>query len=161
MAEIEFQILKPKDQTTFQLIANWYSNEWNIPIETTIQRLETVTTDNSQFQILLTRDGAPISTAGLYNHVGLIDKEPRFKIYNHWLALVYTIPSKRYRGYGALLCEDIQSYSKSLGLNAIYLFTDTAEQLYKRLGWVKMERLKMAERNIVVMKKDLLNNFLH
>jgi N-acetylglutamate synthase-like GNAT family acetyltransferase len=157
MAEIEFQILKPKDQTTFQLIANWYYSEWNIPIETTIQRLQTITIDNSQFQILLTLDGVLISTGGLYNHVGLIDKEPRFNIYNHWLALAYTIPEKRHQGFGALLFERIQNQSKSLGLDIIYLFTDTAEQLYKRLGWVEMERLNIGARTIAMMKKELLN----
>jgi N-acetylglutamate synthase-like GNAT family acetyltransferase len=158
MADVQFHILKPNDEPLFQLIANWYFSEWNIPIEKTIQRLETITTDHSQFQIVLTLDSVPISTGGLYNHVGLIDKEPRFNVYKNWLALVYTIPNKRHQGYGAILCEHLQNHSKNLGLDAIYLFTDTAEQLYKRLGWTEMERLNIGERNMVVMKKDLLND---
>ena len=40
----------------------------------------------------------------------------------------------------------------------MYLFTDTAEQLYQRLGWTDMERLAMGDRNVVVMKNDLLND---
>lgn len=144
--------------TTFQLIADWYLSEWKIPIDKTIQRLRTITTDNSQFQILMTLDGTPISTGGLYDHVGLLDKEPRLKIYKNWLALVYTIPDKRHRGYGALICKHIQDHSKNLGIDTMYLFTDTAEQLYKRLGWNEMERLSMDSRNIVIMRKELRND---
>jgi GNAT superfamily N-acetyltransferase len=158
MDKIEFQMLQPNDLTTFQLIAGWYLSEWKIPIDKTIQKLQTITTNNMQIQVLMTLDGIPISTGGLYNHVGLIDKEPRLKIYKNWLALVYTIPEKRNKGYGALICKYIQGHSKNLGLNTMYLFTDTAEQLYKRLGWTIMEQLKIGDRNVVVMKLDLLND---
>jgi GNAT superfamily N-acetyltransferase len=106
----------------------------------------------------MTVDNIPVSTGGLYNHVGLLDKEPRLKIHKNWLALVYTTPNKRQQGYGALICKHIQDHSRSLGLDTMYLFTDTAEQLYQRLGWTDMERLAMGDRNVVVMKKDLLND---
>jgi GNAT superfamily N-acetyltransferase len=122
------------------------------------QRLQTVTADNSQFQILMTLDGIPVSTAGLYDHVGLLDKEPRFKIHKNWLALVYTIPDKRHQGYGTLICKHIEGLSKKMKLDTLYLFTDTAEQLYIRLGWTEMERLSMGERNVVIMKRDLKND---
>lgn len=158
MSKINFHIVQPNDLITFQLIADWYLSEWKIPIDKTIQRLQTITADKSQFQILLTVDGIPISTGGLYNHVGLLDKEPRLKIYKNWLALVYTTPDKRHQGYGALICKNIQDHSKNLGLDTMYLFTDTAEQLYKRLGWTEMERLATGDRNVVIMKKDLLND---
>lgn len=156
MTKIDFQILQPNDQTAFQLIADWYLSEWKIPRDKTIQRLHTITADNSQFQIFMTLDGTPISTGGLYDHVGLLNKEPRLKIYKKWLALVYTIPDKRHQGYGTLICNYIQDISKEIGLDTIYLFTDTAEQLYKRLGWTEMERVNVGDRNLVIMRKDLL-----
>jgi GNAT superfamily N-acetyltransferase len=158
MTKINFQILQSNDQPTFQLIADWYLSEWKIPRDKTIQRLQTITADSSQFQILMTLDGIPISTGGLYDHVGLLDKEPRLKIYKNWLALVYTTPDKRHQGYGALICKHIQNHSKYLGLDTMYLFTDTAEQLYKRLGWTEMERLATGDRKVVIMKKDLLSD---
>lgn len=158
MTKIKFQILRPNDQATFQLIAGWYLSEWRIPRDKTIQKLHTIAADNSQFQILMTLEGTPISTGGLYDHVGLLDKEPRLKIYKNWLALVYTVPDKRHKGYGALICKHIQEQSKSLGVDTIYLFTDTAESLYKRLGWTEMERLAMGDRNVVLMKKELSND---
>lgn len=158
MAKINFQILQANDQTTFQLIAEWYFSEWKIPIEKTTQRLPVITSDNSQFQVLMTLDGIPIATAGLYNHVGLLDKEPRLKIFKNWLALVYTVPEQRHKGFGALICEKVEEHSKTLGIDSLYLFTDTAERLYKRLGWAEQERLAMGERNVVVMKKELQDN---
>src|SRR5690606_35689003 len=105
MTKINFQILQLTDQAIFQVIADWYVSEWKIPRDKTIQRLQTITSDNSQFQVLMTLDGTPISTGGLYDHVGLHDKEPRFKIHKYWLGLVYTIPEKRHQGYGTLMCK--------------------------------------------------------
>jgi GNAT superfamily N-acetyltransferase len=101
----------------------------------------------------MTLDGVPISTGGLYHHVGLLDKAPHLKVYKHWLALVYTIPKQRNQGYGALICQRIQHHSKSIGIDKLYLFTDTAERLYRRLGWAEIESLSIDSRNIVVMEK--------
>lgn len=155
MTEIKYRIIKPDDNEYIGLIAESYFKEWVIPIDKTIQRLQSSTADQSQFQVLMTLEGIPISTGGLCNHVGLLDKEPRLKIYKNWLALVYTTPDKRHQGYGASICKYIQDHSKKLGLQTMYLFTYTAEQLYKRLGWTVMETLAMGQRTIVIMKKEL------
>ncbi len=155
MSDIKFKILEPNDHETIQLIADWYFNEWNITKDNTIKKLTAIAFDNSQFQVLMTLDGEPIGTGGLYNHVGLIDKEPRFNIHKNWLALVYTVPNKRHQGFGALICNFIQDYSKKLGVRQMCLFTDTAERLYQRLGWDELEKISLGERKIVVMKKDL------
>jgi GNAT superfamily N-acetyltransferase len=155
MSGIKFQIVQPGDNKALQLIAEWYLSEWNIPVNKTIERLKTITADDSQLQALMTLNNVPVTTGGLYNHVGLLDKEPRFRIYHNWLALVYTTPGMRHQGFGALICSYIQNYSKKLGMKEMYLFTDTAESLYERLGWHQVERLSLGQRNIVVMKKDL------
>jgi N-acetylglutamate synthase-like GNAT family acetyltransferase len=153
MTNIQFDIVRPNDQAIIQLIAAWYLSEWKIAIDMTTQRLQTITPDNSQFQILMTLDGTPISTGGLYHHVGLLDKAPHLKVHKHWLALVYTTPKQRNQGYGALICQHIQHHSKSIGIDKLYLFTDTAERLYRRLGWAEIESLSIDSRNIVVMEK--------
>jgi predicted GNAT family acetyltransferase len=69
--------------------------------------------------------------------------------------LVYTLPEYRGRGYGAMLCEEIQGRSKELGTKQLYLFTHTAESLYKRLGWEELERIALKGKDIAVMKKEL------
>jgi GNAT superfamily N-acetyltransferase len=98
-------------------------------------------------------DDLPIATGGIYNHVSLLDKEPRFREHKHWLALVYTVPEFRGKGVGADLCGYIEQHAQTLGLEQIHLFTHTAERLYKRLGWQELERLRAGEKDIVVMQK--------
>src|SRR6218665_3802700 len=126
MGVIDFKIVQPANRQAMLLIAGWYFSEWHIPVETTMEKLQAVTEDSRQFQVLMLLDGRPISTGGIYDPVGLLDKEPGFKIYKKWLALVYAIPEKRGRGYGAAICRYIQSHSKFLGFETIHLFTDTA-----------------------------------
>jgi GNAT superfamily N-acetyltransferase len=155
MTEINYQLIKPGDKEHIELIADWYLSEWNIPIETTIEKIKKLSADNYQFQVLMTLDNKPIATGGLYNHVGLLDRDPKFKIYKNWLALVYTEPENRGKGFGPLICNTIQDHAKVLGLKDIYLFTHTAENLYKRLGWQQLERLVLGGKDIVVMKKEL------
>ena len=155
MNEIKYQIIKPDDNKYIELIAEWYLSEWNIPIQTTIEKTKKLSAENFEFQVLMTLDNKPIATGGLYNHVGLLDREPRLKIYKNWLALVYTKPDIRGKGLGALICNNIQDYSKDLGLKDIHLFTHTAENLYKRLGWQQLERIVLGGKDIVVMKKEL------
>jgi GNAT superfamily N-acetyltransferase len=105
--------------------------------------------------VLLTIDKIPVSTGGLYNHVALLDKEPRFNIYRNWLALVYTIPEKRRHGFGAMICNYIQQHAKELCIKEMHLFTDTAERLYSRLGWNKLEQTALGKRKITIMEKQL------
>jgi N-acetylglutamate synthase-like GNAT family acetyltransferase len=155
MLDIKYKIIAPDDNENIRLIADWYLREWNIPVQTTIEKTKKLSADNYEFQILMTLDNEPIATGGLYNHVGLLDREPRLKMYKNWLALVYTKPDNRGNGLGALICKHIQDHSKNLGLKDIYLFTHTAENLYKRLDWKQLERLALGGKDIVVMKKEL------
>jgi GNAT superfamily N-acetyltransferase len=155
MTDTEYIRINPGDIEHAQLIADWYLSEWNIPVQSTHERIKNLSPDNSEFQILMLHNNKPVATGGLYNHVALLDREPRLKIYKNWLALVYTKPKFRGTGLGALICIYIQDYAKSLGLKEIYLFTHAAENLYKRLGWQQVERLSLAGKDIVVMKKEL------
>jgi GNAT superfamily N-acetyltransferase len=155
LKNIEFHIVQAGDNAIFQTIADWYLQEWKIPTENTFRKLELITSDALQFQAIVKVDSEPVATGGLYNHVGLMEKEPRFKIYNNWLALVYTRPEHRKSGYGASICKFIQEQSAKRGINEMYLFTDTAKSLYSRLGWTELEKVSMGNRNVVVMKKNL------
>lgn len=155
MPEINYQIIKPEDTKNIELIADWYLSEWNIPKQTSIEKIKKLSAHDFEFHVLMTLDNLPIATGGLHNHISLLDKEPRLNIFKNWLALVYTKPEFRGQGLGALLCNHIQDISKGVGLKDIYLYTHTAENLYKRLGWLQLERLALGDKDIVVMKKEL------
>ena len=155
MDDINFKILHPADQHAFALIADWYYSEWNIPNNTTMEKLQIITANKDQFHALMTLNEEPIATGGVYNHVGLLEKVPHLKAHEKWLALVYTIPQKRGMGYGTAICNFILHYAKISGIEKMNLFTDTAEPLYERLGWTVTERLTVNKRNITVMEYAL------
>ena len=155
MNNISYQRIKPDDKKLIELIADWYLEEWNIDKEKTIQQISTFPDNGTPFQIIMTLNDIPIATGGIYNHVGLQDIEPKFKVLDPWLALVFTKNGHRRKGYGALLCEQIQETAKNMSIKEIFLFTHTAETLYKRLAWQQLERINLKGRDIVVMKKEL------
>lgn len=155
MSQYSYVNVAQKDLKTIQMIAEWYSSEWNIAKETTVQQIANFPTSGVPFQIVMKADNMPVATAGLYNHVKLLDFESGFSKYGPWLALVYTTSENRNKGYGTLICKQIEEISSNLGLKKIYLYTSTAEKLYKHLGWEEMERLTIQSREIVVMEKEL------
>lgn len=152
---IVFKRIAPDDTDLINLIADWYFNEWNIDKEATIKRFSAFPDSHRPFQMVMMLDGIPIATGGVYDHVGILDAEPRLNVYQPWLALVYTLPAYRGKGFGALLCKEIQARAKSIGTDMLYLFTHTAESLYKRLGWEELERIALKGKDIAVMKKEL------
>lgn len=153
--DIRFQFVTPEDTTDIQLIAEWYASEWKIPQETTIDKLRQLPSGNHQFQVLMSLNDIPVASGGIYNHVGILDKVPHLNAHKHWLALVYTLPEFRKQGYGAMLCNYIQEHARVLGLKELYLFTHTAENLYRRLGWEQSAGLQVGGKDIVVMRKLL------
>lgn len=153
--DIRFTLLEPEATSHIDRVAEWYASEWQIPAQQTRERLARLNSGDTQFQVLMSVDGLPLATGGLYNHVGILDKFPHLAVHRHWLALVYTLPAHRGRGYGALLCADIESKARERGLKELTLFTHTAESLYRRLGWQQAERIHAGEKNSVVMTKRL------
>ncbi|WP_164714211.1 GNAT family N-acetyltransferase [Chitinophaga rhizosphaerae] len=151
MDNIRLRALGPGDTEMIGLVAEWYNEEWNLPLQKTRENLLAVCAGGSQFQAVLTVGGRPVATGGVYHHVGLCDRVPRFRQYRHWLAMVYTVPMFRNQGYGAQLCRYLQDMSAEKGMESLYLFTDSAERLYAHLGWDVMERLETGGRNLVVM----------
>ena len=155
MDKIQYHIVSPAENDRIRQITDWYFSEWKIPILETVQRLTSITADPLQCQVLLIVNGLPVATGGLYSHLGLIDKVPGFNVYRNWLALVYPTPGQRKKGYGAMVCKHVETHAQAMGIEKIYLFTDTAEHLYRRLGWTELQRLPIGVRNIVVMEKKL------
>lgn len=153
--DVQLHKLLPDNTHLIQQIAAWYHNEWKIPVEKTVQNLETITAGSDQIQVVLLINEVPVATGGVYHHVGLLDRVPRLNIHPHWLALVYTLPEHRNKGLGAKLCRYLEDYYRDQQAAALHLFTDTAEKLYTRLGWEVMERLETGGRNLAVMQKAL------
>jgi GNAT superfamily N-acetyltransferase len=151
-----FQKIAPSDTEFIDQIADWYHREWQIEREITYQRLRSLPESGIPFHLIMFVDGKPIATGGIHHDVRLIKIDSRFKKYDPWLALVYTVPEFRKKGYGEMLCKKLESMSLEMGLNEIFLYTTTAESLYRKIGWTLIERIDYMGCECAVMKKSLL-----
>lgn len=153
--EMSFHRIKPGDTGYIRLIAEWYQAEWGMDPAGTIRKLQQMSAQTGEFHFLFSINNEPVATGGVHHHVGILDKIPALCEYKHWLALVYTVPSKRHQGLGSQLCTILENHAASLQISELALFTHTAENLYKRLGWSTFQRVKLPDKKIAVMKKKV------
>jgi GNAT superfamily N-acetyltransferase len=154
---LEFAYLRDR-QDAIPEICKWYLAEWSMPEERTRKILSKRLGTDVPFQTVCLLDGRPVGTAGLYESVGICRAEARFRVLRPWLALFYTQAEFRGRGIGAWMCTRMDAEALRLGLDRYYLYTLTAESLYRRLGWTEMERVHYRGKEAVVMFKDLTAN---
>lgn len=145
--------LDPRDEVSILKIADWYLNEWNTPVEKTIQRLVNQPDDNTLFQAILKVDEKLVATGGLCNVVNIYSKHPELERFKPWIALLYTQQEYRCRGLGQKMLDFIEQSAKDIGLNRIFLYTFSAESLYKRNGWKEITRVDYKNHDTVVMEK--------
>lgn len=153
-------IIKQLDSTNKKLInkiANWYFNEWDTPIEKTVSRLLNQPNDDVLIHIVLFLNGEAIGSGGICTKVNLLSTHERFRQFNPWIALVYTEEKYRSRGFGKMLMDQLDNHAREIGLSKIYLYTATAESLYKRCGWTEIERIIYKGQDTVVMEKEILS----
>ena len=72
-----------------------------------------------------------------------------------WLAGVFVLPDWRGKGIATQLIKRAMDEAKRLRLRDLYLWTPSAESLYRRLGWREVERLHYCNTDIVVMKLSM------
>ncbi|MBC3273417.1 GNAT family N-acetyltransferase [Pseudomonas sp. SWRI81] len=69
-----------------------------------------------------------------------------------WLAGVYVKAEDRGRGVASQLVNRVVEEAAALGVPELYLYTDTSQSLYARLGWQVVEELIYEDLPVVVMK---------
>lgn len=153
--KIAIRKLGPNDKNSINQIAHWYFNEWNTPIEKTIQRLSSQPNDDTIFQAALTVNGKLVATGGLCNEVNIYKKHPELNRFKPWVGLLYTQREYRNKGLGQKLLGFIEQFAQEIGLNRIYLYTFTAESFYKSCGWSGIEKVDYKEHDTLVMTKDI------
>ncbi|MDX1617202.1 MAG: GNAT family N-acetyltransferase [Balneolaceae bacterium] len=153
--EITIEQVDPGDGTLIRLIARWYLREWDAPVGKTVRRLSGQPDEDSLFHLVLRLDGEVVATGGLFNEVNIYNVHPRFRRYRPWVGLLYTREEFRGRGFGGMLLNEIEHRAQELGLSRLYLYTFTAESLYKRCGWTVMDRVPYKGHETAVMKKSI------
>ena len=72
-----------------------------------------------------------------------------------WLGGLFVIPEWRNRGVGTMLMHRATEEAGRLSVSQLYLWTHTAEALYRKLGWQVVERSNYFGKEAVVMQIDL------
>jgi GNAT superfamily N-acetyltransferase len=138
------------------MLAKWHWEEWghlapNRPLEQWIERMaDRVNRDQIPLTVIAFEEDQPVGLASLV----IYDMDTR-KDLSPWLAGVYVAPAFRGRGHGAALVTAIEEYGVKLGVETLYLYTNTAQGLYEKLGWSEIEREPYRGREVVIMQKDL------
>ena len=72
-----------------------------------------------------------------------------------WLGGLLVLPEWRNRGVGTMLMHRATEEARRLNVSRLYLWTPSAELLYRKLGWQVVERTEYFGKEAVVMQLDL------
>ena len=99
---------------------------------------------------VLLHNGVPAGTATLQHH----DLDLRSEL-TPWLAGVYVEPPFRGRGIATALVTRVVDAARAASIATLWLYTWSAADLYRRLGWVASETLQHRGRPVTVMRLDM------
>ena len=72
-----------------------------------------------------------------------------------WLGGLLVLPEWRNHGVGTMLMHRATEEARRLKVPRLYLWTHSAEGLYRKLGWQVVERRDYFGKEAVVMQTDL------
>jgi predicted N-acetyltransferase YhbS len=107
--------------------------------------------DQSEETFVLLDDNVPVGTASLVN-----SDLPSRPDLTPWLASVLVLPPFRGKGYSAALVRRVEE-AAILSTATLWLYTWSAEPVYAKLGWQRVEPSRDEARGIdvVLMKRNL------
>lgn len=151
--DIQIEPLDPADRASIRTIAGWYYDEWATPVEATVRRLTRRPGGDPIVHLVLRAGNRLAATGGLCREVNLFRVHERFRAFRPWVGQLYTHEAFRNRGYGGRLLARIEREAADRRLETLYLYTFTAESLYRKCGWKTIERVPYKGRDTAVMKK--------
>lgn len=95
-------------------------------------------------------DGLPVGMAALAAE----DLETRRDL-TPWLAGVYVVPEHRGQGHASRLVRAVEDLARRSAIPTLWLYTRSAEPLYRRCGWQRAEVFERRERIYSLMRRDL------
>lgn len=138
-------------------ISTWVFNEWGKHnSESTLEKVVTAFTARAESKVMpltivaFDDQGNPVGTASLT--VNDMKSHPEL---TPWLGSVFIAPEARGKGIASELCRRIETEAKRLGHSRLYLFTDSAQKLYAKMGWTHKADEVYRDLNVSIMELDL------
>jgi GNAT superfamily N-acetyltransferase len=146
-------------QDAIPTVARWYFDEWgdlpgNDSIEHAKEQLQDyMNRDAIPFILLASDDDEVIGAVQLK----LREMAAQFPDKEHWLGGLYVAASRRSRGYGAQIVEQLVRMAPRYGVRTLHLQTLALDGgLYARLGWKPMVQVSNDGLDVLVMERDLV-----
>ena len=70
-----------------------------------------------------------------------------------WLAHLYVVPERREQGVATALIEHVLGHADGLGIDTLWLVTDSAPELHRRFGWTAFARTTLNSWPCIVMRR--------
>ena len=99
---------------------------------------------------VLLENGVPLGTASLI----ACDLQERPEL-TPWLAGVVVAPEARGRGLAARLVAGVEGAAHRAGFQELWLYTHTAERVYARAGWRRIEEFIHEGKTCALMRRGL------
>lgn len=124
------------------IVAKWLWREWWEQKGRTLEQVQAIYADciaeKGAPQTFVLLEGAlPVGTVTLARKD--LDERPDL---TPWLAGVFVIPDRRGRGYAYHLFTEFERACRAASVEVAWLYTNTAERVYLRAGWERVEVLQ-------------------
>lgn len=94
-------------------------------------------------------NGAFIGTASLIAD----DELPNAAEPGPWIAAVFVAPSHRRQGVGSSLVMELQERAAMVGIDEIFLYTETGASWYESMGWTPLREAELSGHDVTVMSR--------
>ena len=140
-------------------VAEWHWNEWGDvdpsgSLQSWAEGLASRThRDRIPASYVAVADGEPVGSVVLVEH----DMPDRGDLAHLtlWLAGLFVKPAYRHQGIGSALVRHAQSEALRFGVSRLYLYTSTASDVYKRLGWKTIGGTVYEGEDVAILVSDL------
>lgn len=93
---------------------------------------------------------------GLLGTVSVIEDDlPGYEHLNPWLATLLVLPEHRGHGVGAFLVQAAERFAREAGSEEMYLFTESADGLFRRMGWEEVNKTTANGHEVRIFRRRL------
>ena len=150
VAEVVIEYLEHRPDV-IPILARWVWREWGFAsIDGCTSDLASSQRGTIPSRFAALRRGRPTGIVNLIE----CNLPPRCQL-TPWLAGLFVHADYRGTGIGSDLVRFCEREAKRLGFESLYLYTERAEDFYKRLGWRKVESLMWDGAPVTVMSRQL------